>query len=119
MPVTFRPVEKIDYEDFIEVNQIDFQKVFKIRLCAKLPEHKIELEKSIHMGMSSVNDSITSVIKVKNLSELDTVFEWDCTEPFNVFPISGEIKAHKSIEIAITFSPKVFNLSEIFNNLKK
>ena len=105
LPITFRPLDKFKYEDFLEVNQLDFQKTFKISLTADLPKFKIELIDETDLGSCAVNEIVTKQIKLKNLSELDTLFEWDFKAPFSITPISGEIKAHSSIDITILFKP--------------
>ncbi len=67
LPITFRPLDKQDYEDYLEVNQIDFQKIFRINISAKLPQHKIDLVSNINFGPVCVNDLVFSKIKVNNL----------------------------------------------------
>jgi hypothetical protein len=66
LPVTFRPLEKKIHQDFIILNQLDFNKVVKIDLIAKVPEYKIELQDSLNMNIGCVNDQITSSFKLKN-----------------------------------------------------
>jgi len=43
-------------------------------------------------------------------SELDTYFEWDIKEPFSFSPVNGELKSNSSIDITVTFEPKVYQL---------
>lgn len=66
LPITFRPLEKVAYEDFVELYQIDFQKSFKIPLIAKLPEYKIELDKTINLGPCSIGEFVSLTVKIKN-----------------------------------------------------
>ena len=49
------------------MNQIDFQKIFRINLSAKLPQHRIDLASNISFGSACVNDLVSSTIKVNNL----------------------------------------------------
>ena len=107
LPVTFRPLDKIKYEDYIEVNQIEFGKTFKIPLTADLPQFKLEFENELNIGSCAVNEIITKKLKINNLSELDTVFEWDIKDPFSVSLTSGLIKAYSSIEVTFSFQPTV------------
>ena len=107
LPITFRPLDKIKYEDCIEVNQIDFQNVFKIPLNADLPQFKIDLAKELDMGPCASGECIEKQIRIKNCSKLDTLFEWDFREPFMIKPMSGEIPAHSFIDITVLFNPKV------------
>lgn len=119
LPVTFRPLDKIQYEDYIEINQIEFGKIFKIPLTAELPQFKLEFENELNIGSCAVNEIISKKIKINNLSELDTVFEWDIKEPFTVSLASGEIKAHSSIEVTFNFQPTVRNTFFSINLAKK
>ena len=107
LPITFRPLEKIKYEDYIEINQIDFQKVFKIPLKAILPQYKIDFVNELDMGPCSAGECVTKDIRIKNLSEMDTNFEWDFRGPFTISPLSGEIPAHSFIDITVLFKPTV------------
>jgi hypothetical protein len=65
--VTFRPLEKRRYDDFIELSQLDFQHVVKIPLRAKLPEFKVEIPDELTLGVCSVNDVVSGKIKLTNL----------------------------------------------------
>ncbi len=107
LPITFRPLDKITYEDCIEVNQIDFQKTFKISLVADLPKFKIDFVSEIDLGACAVNEVVSKQIKLQNLSELDTIFEWDFKGPFSITPLTGEVKANSSIDITFIFKPTV------------
>lgn len=107
LPITFRPLEKIRYEDCVEVNLIDFQKTFKIPLTAELPQFKIDVPKELDMGPCAAGEYLTKQIRIKNLSELDTMFEWDFRGPFTITPVTGELPAHSSMDISILFQPTV------------
>ncbi len=67
LPVTFRPLDRIRYEDYIEFNQIEFGKVFRIPLTAELPQFKIVFENDLNIGSCAVNENISKKIKIQNL----------------------------------------------------
>ena len=66
LPITFRPLDRIRYEDYIEVNQIEFGKVFKIPVVAELPQFKIHFENDLSIGSCAVNEVISKKIKIQN-----------------------------------------------------
>jgi len=100
-------LEKIKYEDYLEVNQIDHQNVFKIPLKADLPQFKIDFTSELTMGSCAVGECVEKRFKLKNISELDTMFEWDFRGPFTITPLSGEILANSSVDITVLFNPTV------------
>ncbi len=67
LPITFRPLDKIRYEDYIEVNQVEFGKSFKIPLIANLPQFKINFDNELNIGSCAVNEMISKKIKIYNL----------------------------------------------------
>jgi hypothetical protein len=102
-------LEKIKYEDCLEVNQIDHQNVFKIPLRAELPQFKIDLVTELDMGSCAAGECVQRQVKLRNLSELDTMFEWDFRGPFTITPLSGDILANSSIDVTVLFNPTVLN----------
>ncbi|RNA28727.1 coiled-coil domain-containing protein [Brachionus plicatilis] len=106
IPITFRPLEKVEYNDSIEVEILDFQKSVKIPLIAKLPQYKIAISDSLNLGPCSVYESVSSSLRLTNLSDMETSFEIDIKEPFNVSVLNGEIEPKSSIELSFFFSPK-------------
>lgn len=62
------------------------------------------------MGPCSAGECATKIIRIKNLSEMNTIFEWDFRGPFTIIPLSGEIAAHSFIDITVLFKPTVINL---------
>ena len=118
LPITFRPLDKIKYEDYIEVNQIDFQNTFRIPLTANLPEFKIDFINEQDLGSCAAGEFVQKQIRIKNLSELDTMFEWDFRSPFTITPMSGDLPAHSHMDVTIMFQPAVSLLSRILTIVK-
>jgi hypothetical protein len=66
LPITFRPLDKIRYEDYIEVTQIEFGKTLKIPLTAELPQFKINFDNELNIGSCAVNEMISKKMKIYN-----------------------------------------------------
>ena len=107
LPITFRPLEKIKYEDYLEINQIDHQNVFKIPLTADLPQFKVDFTGELDMGACAAGECVEKQLRVKNQSELETMFEWDFRGPFTISPLAGQIAANSFVDVKILFNPTV------------
>ncbi|KAK3742184.1 hypothetical protein QZH41_012071, partial [Actinostola sp. cb2023] len=104
LPVTFRPLEKDQYEDNIEFETNNG--IFSIPMRAVLPRPDVSIPESLHFGMCAVKDSIALTFEVKNTSELMTSFQWELSEPFIFVPSSGTLSPKTSCLIKATFTPK-------------
>ena len=66
LPLTFRPLEKIEYKDVLQLVIFDFDKTIDIPISARLPEFKVEIADRIDLGLSSVFDEAFTFVKIKN-----------------------------------------------------
>ena len=66
LPLTFRPLEKVEYKDVLQLIIFDFEKTIDIPISARLPEYKIEIADRIDLGLSSVFDEAFTFVKIKN-----------------------------------------------------
>lgn len=66
IPITFRPLEKVSYNDHLEIIQLDFQKSVKIPLVALLPDFKLEIVEDLNLGVCSIHDSVSANVKITN-----------------------------------------------------
>ena len=73
LPLTFRPLEKIEYKDVLQLIIFDFEKTVDIPILARLPEFKIELADKINIGLSSVFDESIASVKLKNSRYLNEI----------------------------------------------
>lgn len=104
LPVTFRPLEKGQYEDCIEFETNEG--IFSVPMRAVLPKADIALPDSLKFGMCAVKDSVEVVFHIQNTSELVTKFYWRVLEPFSIVPASGTLAPRTSCNIKATFCPK-------------
>ncbi|XP_064646085.1 cilia- and flagella-associated protein 65-like isoform X2 [Lineus longissimus] len=110
LPVTFRPLEKNQYEDKIEFHTHDG--IFEIPVKAVLPEFKIEIPSDINMKMCAAEDFVETTFEVKNASELQTPFQWEVNEPFSIQPSEGVLEPWSSFNLKVTFKPKAAKVYE-------
>ncbi|CAH3043041.1 unnamed protein product, partial [Porites evermanni] len=103
LPVTFRPLEKGQYEDCIEFET--HEGVFSIPMKAVLPKADIAVPDSLKFGMCAVKDSVEVVFQITNTSDLVTKFQWKVLEPFSVVPESGTMAPRTSCSIKASFCP--------------
>lgn len=103
LPVTFRPLEKGQYEDCIEFETNEG--IFSIPIRAVLPKADIAVPESLKFGMCAVKDSVQVVFQITNTSELVTKFHWQVLEPFSVVPESGTMAPRTSCIIKANFCP--------------
>ena len=66
LPITFRPLNKVDYIDELELIQLDFDKTLVIKLIANLPHFKLDLQDALNLGSACVNEIVTSEITITN-----------------------------------------------------
>ena len=105
LPITFRPIERQEYADYVELTQVEFQKTFRIILSAVLPHPRLQVQSSLNMGMVCVNETVSSRLELRNTCELDVAFKWDVSGPFAVAPVTGRLAAHSATSVEFTFRP--------------
>ena len=66
LPITFRPLNKVNYDDELELHQLDFDTKLTIKLVAKLPQFKLEIQETLNMGCACVNEAISSEVVISN-----------------------------------------------------
>lgn len=104
IPITFRPVAKESYSDVIEFST-SFGK-FHLPVKASLPEHIIEFSENIDFGLCPVCETAKKVFVMKNTGKLNSYYEWEIREPFNIYPKCGQLPPGANINITIEFKPK-------------
>ena len=67
LPITFRPVEKVEYHDYVEIYQVEFSNSFRIELTAVLPQYKIDIQNELNMDLCAAYDGISKQLKLTNL----------------------------------------------------
>ncbi|XP_077974570.1 cilia- and flagella-associated protein 65-like [Styela clava] len=104
LPLTFKPLEKIAYDDRIEF--ITSEGTFSIVLRGLLPETNLHLPESLHFGLVAAHDNLEIMFELKNMStELMTNFSWEVPEPFTILPPTGSIPPRGSCSLKAIFRP--------------
>lgn len=105
LPVTFRPLEKSEYEDRIEFQSNEGDN-FEIPIKAVLPQFEIAIPDQLHFNMCAVQDHVQLSFELKNTSELYTPYHWEVNEPFIIQPNQGALEPFGSVVLTATFKPK-------------
>ncbi|XP_033103427.1 cilia- and flagella-associated protein 65-like [Anneissia japonica] len=103
LPVTFRPLDKIPYDDKIEFKTSEG--IFEVPLSAVLPKHDLSLPQELNFGMCAAADSVQLTFEVFNKSELPTKFVWAVSEPFVIQPPEGSLQPKSKCQLVATFKP--------------
>ncbi|TKS67476.1 Cilia- and flagella-associated protein 65 [Collichthys lucidus] len=104
VPVTFRPVQRCEYEDSIEFQSKDGS--FQVYLHATIPCHALEVPDSVLLPLCAVQHSKHTTFLLRNVSKLQTHFQWDCTAPFQLSPEQGLLKPGQQCHITVVFRPQ-------------
>ncbi|RUS91152.1 hypothetical protein EGW08_001065, partial [Elysia chlorotica] len=112
MPVTFRPLENIPYEDKIVFN-LKSGETFEISLKAVLPNTDISIPIDLDFNMCAVKDSYSISFEVYNTGDLDTFVQWTVQEPFVINPSDALVKFKSSTKFTATFKPEAAFVYEV------
>ncbi|KAM4558144.1 cilia- and flagella-associated protein 65 isoform 2-T2 [Odontesthes bonariensis] len=104
MLVTFRPLQRCEYEDSIEFHSKEGS--FQVCLRAILPHHTLETPESVMLPLCAVQHSSQINFLLKNISKLETSFQWDCPAPFQLRPEQGVLKPRQECHITAVFLPQ-------------
>uniref|UniRef100_A0A8C9XND8 Cilia and flagella associated protein 65 n=1 Tax=Sander lucioperca TaxID=283035 RepID=A0A8C9XND8_SANLU len=102
MPISFRPLQR--YEDSIEFQTKDGS--FQVCLRATIPCHALEVPDSVLLPLCAVQNSSHSTFLLKNVSKLQTCFQWECAAPFQLSPEQGLLKPGQECHITVLFQPQ-------------
>uniref|UniRef100_UPI0009B41025 cilia- and flagella-associated protein 65 n=1 Tax=Monopterus albus TaxID=43700 RepID=UPI0009B41025 len=104
IPVTFRPLQRCEYEDSIEFKGEDGS--FQVRLRATIPCHALEVPDSVLLPVCAVQHSTHTTFWLKNASKLHTYFQWMCAAPFQLSPEKGLLRPSQECHITVVFHPQ-------------
>ncbi|KAL6100579.1 cfap65 [Pungitius sinensis] len=104
IPICFRPVQRCEYEDCIELQGKDGS--FQVCLRAIIPCHALEVPDSVLLPLCAVENSSKTNFLLKNVSKLQTCFQWKCTAPFQLSPEHGLLKPSQECPITVIFRPQ-------------
>ncbi|XP_052236731.1 cilia- and flagella-associated protein 65-like [Dreissena polymorpha] len=103
LPVTFRPLEKIVYDDKITFHTKEG--TFEILIKAVLPKYDIEVPENINFDMCAAKDFIEASFTVRNSGDLHTSLDWEVCEPFTIQPGVTKLQPGESRVFNATFKP--------------
>ncbi|XP_029386708.1 cilia- and flagella-associated protein 65 [Echeneis naucrates] len=104
IPITFRPLQRCEYEDSIEFQGKDGS--FQVRLLAIIPCYALEVPDSVLLPVCAVQHSSHTTFRLKNASKLHTRYEWVCAAPFQLRPEQGLLKPSQECHITVIFRPQ-------------
>ena len=102
--VTFRPVKKETYDDFVEF--ITATGGFRIPIRATLPLVKMKVPEQLHFGYVPAKETATKSFSIANKGEIAINYKWNLNEPFNIIPAEGQLEPEKSASFVATFKPE-------------
>ncbi|XP_041807029.1 cilia- and flagella-associated protein 65 [Chelmon rostratus] len=104
MPVTFRPLKRCEYEDSIEFQGKDGS--FQVSLRATIPCPALEVPDSVLLPLCAVQHCSNTTFLLRNVSKLQTCFQWECSAPFQLSPEQGLLKPGQECHITVVFRPQ-------------
>ncbi|KAJ4933197.1 hypothetical protein JOQ06_030032 [Pogonophryne albipinna] len=105
VPISFRPLKRCEYEDSIDFESKDGSS-FQVCLRATIPCCALEVPDSVLLPLCAVRNTTYTAFLLKNVSKLQTWFELDCTEPFQLSPEQGVLKPGQECNIMVEFQPQ-------------
>ncbi|XP_034550185.1 cilia- and flagella-associated protein 65 isoform X3 [Notolabrus celidotus] len=104
VPITFTPLQRCEYEDNIEFQCKDGS--FQVCLRATLPCLTLEVPDSVLLPVCAVQHSSLTTFLLRNVSKLQTYFQWESSLPFHLNPEEGSLKPGQECEITVVFQPQ-------------
>lgn len=104
LPITFRPLEKVVYEDSIEFHTKDGS--FEVPITAVLPQVDITIPEFLDFSMCAAKDSVETIFEVTNAGDLETKVEWEVGDPFSIEPPAAILKSRQVKKFKATFKPE-------------
>ncbi|XP_053554126.1 cilia- and flagella-associated protein 65 [Bombina bombina] len=104
LPITFRPLEKHDYEDAITFETEEGS--FSVALCATLLRHSLLFPETLQLPTCAAYDTSESSFVMQNDCDLQIPFRWDVQHPFLFFPTNGLLDPKCEIKIKVVFQPQ-------------
>ncbi|KAM8934038.1 LOW QUALITY PROTEIN: cilia- and flagella-associated protein 65 [Pelodytes ibericus] len=105
LPVTFRPLEKRDYEDCIEFEAEEGS--FFVALRATLPRPKLLFPEEVALPTCAAHDTSKGSFVLRNASDLQTSFRWEDSSCFLLTPASGVLDPGCEIRMQVLFQPQM------------
>ncbi|XP_074550256.1 cilia- and flagella-associated protein 65 isoform X1 [Halichoeres trimaculatus] len=104
VPITFTPLQRCEYEDSIEFQGKEGS--FQVCLRATLPCPALEVPDSVLLPLCAVQHSSHTTFLLRNVSKLQTCFQWECSSPFHLSPERGSLEPGQECQITVAFQPQ-------------
>ncbi|XP_029557900.1 cilia- and flagella-associated protein 65 isoform X2 [Salmo trutta] len=104
LPVTFRPLDRCEYQDTIEFHSKDG--LFQVSLRATIPRHALDVPESVLLPPCAVLHQSQTAFMFRNASKLQTGFQWEVPSPFQLCPESGMLEPGQERRITVLFRPR-------------
>ncbi|KAL0985623.1 hypothetical protein UPYG_G00159560 [Umbra pygmaea] len=104
LPVTFRPLDKCEYQDAIEFHSKDGS--FVVSLRATLPCHALDVPESVLLPTCAVLHQSKSSFTFRNARQLQTRFQWEAPCPFQLSPETGLLEGGQECCVTVLFRPQ-------------
>ena len=104
VPITFRPVKREQYDDFVEF--ITNTGGFAIPIRATLPVIRMQVPDQLDFGYVASKDTGHQKFAIKNTGEVGLDFAWNLDRPFTIKPAEGHLEPGESMSFEGTFQPQ-------------
>jgi len=103
LEVSFRPIRKEAYDDYIEV--LTYKGSMFIPIRATIPSTEFSVPTNIDFGFWAVAERTSRTFVVKNLGEVAGSFRWEAHAPFSIEPSEGTLLPYGQQTLRIVFAP--------------
>ena len=101
--VTFRPIKRERYDDYIEFMVPGGS--FSVPVCAFLPVVALEVPPSLDFGFAASKEECKRSFTFTNVGEVAVDYEWKIDEPFTFTPNAGRLSPGESQNVHSVFLP--------------
>ncbi|KAM4626898.1 cilia- and flagella-associated protein 65 [Discoglossus pictus] len=105
LPITFRPLEKCDYDDSITFETEEGK--FSVALHAPLPRTALMFPEALELPTCAAFHKSDGSFVMCNVSDLQTPFKWEVQDTFLLSPANGILEPRSEIRIKVLFQPKI------------
>ena len=102
--VTFRPIKREQYDDFVEFKVAGCGS-FRVKVQAPLPVLSLALPKTCDLGYGAVNELMRGDFEFANDGDVALEYEWRLDLPFTFEPKSGSLRPGETARVRCEFTP--------------
>lgn len=102
--VTFRPIKREQYDDFVEFKVAGCGS-FRVKVQAPLPVLSLALPKTCDLGYGAVNELMRKDFAFSNDGDVPLEYEWRLDLPFTFEPKTGHLNPGETAKVRCEFTP--------------